>query len=92
MRALGVLAVARFSRQIVSSDGESPLLPAACLKSGFHPSRVSFGKSVENVRVTGVESANMVGDAESQVAHFYELKTILADDFQKSHLEKKQTC
>lgn len=39
------------------------LLPSSCLKSGFYPSPVNFCKSVENVKVTGVERTNMLEDA-----------------------------
>lgn len=39
------------------------LHPAYCLKSGFYPSHVNFCKSVENVKLTSVERANMLQDA-----------------------------
>lgn len=68
---------------------KTPLLHSSCLKSGFYPRHVNFCKSVENVRVTGVERANMLEDAQSQVEHLCELKNILGDDFQKSDLGGK---
>lgn len=39
--------------------------------------------------MTGVERANMLGDAQSQVEHLCGLKNILGDDFQKSDLGGK---
>lgn len=36
--------------------------PSSSLKSGCYPSHVNFCKSVENVKVTGVERANMLED------------------------------
>lgn len=52
-----------FKASFVSSDGENPPPPLFLLKSGFYPSHVNFCKSVENVKVTGVERANMLEDA-----------------------------
>lgn len=80
-----------FKASFVSSDGENPPPPLFCLKSGFYPRHVNFCKSVENVKVTGVERANMLEDAQSQVEHLCELKNILGDEFQKSDLGGK-TC
>lgn len=49
-----------FKASFVSSDGESPPIP---LNLAFTQVMSIFCKSVENVKVTGVERANMLEDA-----------------------------